>query len=306
MESRHTCLGCGGSCHGVKVRLVGDAEIERIERIGAEMGVPDPVADGYLRFVDGRCPFQQGAWCGIHARYGADAKPRICGQYPLVVLRTEDGVRTGVDTGCYQGVRTWRSGDVVRFDDLFANEVLADPMQARHERVFVEAAGAPGATIAGLVRLVTMSGPGEGLPPGFGARVVRRLRASDLAPLIARRELGLVPGEHLRPVLDAVERLDLDALPWPVLDADTEAWAVDVVRRVVWLRLAHDLPVVQGVALLALSGALVCAWADPTPDRFGPAFAAWTRVMRARPFWRAVMPTPDVVYQLATGRSPPA
>ena len=61
------------------------------------MGIDQPFVNGVLRQTEeGRCVFlDETHLCRIHAQYGADAKPLICRQYPIVGVRTETGERQG-------------------------------------------------------------------------------------------------------------------------------------------------------------------------------------------------------------------
>jgi hypothetical protein len=69
----------------------------------------------------------------------------------------------------------------------------------------------------------------------------------------------------------------------------------------VFLRLATRIPLVQGVALIVLSGAVALAWAHSDPERFGPGMASWNRVIRAGSFWQSLTPTPADMQWLARG-----
>jgi hypothetical protein len=86
-----------------------------------------------------------------------------------------------------------------------------------------------------------------------------------------------------------------------VLSPAEDAWAVESTRRMVYLRLAAEIPWGAGIALLVLSGAVICAWADPEPDAFGPALASWNRAIRAQPFWARLLPDQPRLQWLAQG-----
>jgi hypothetical protein len=89
---------------------------------------------------------------------------------------------------------------------------------------------------------------------------------------------------------------------WPALSPEQEAWALDVVRRMVLLRLLHATRLApHPAALLLLAGALSCAMADPRPEVFGPAVAAWTRALRAPGFRAALVPNGAVMGWLVGG-----
>jgi len=64
---------------------------------------------------------------------------------------------------------------------------------------------------------------------------------------------------------------------WPAID---ESLALDVTRRVVWLRLLADtVPFAPAAASLALLGAVALGWSGT--DRYAPGLSAWTRALRA-------------------------
>jgi Fe-S-cluster containining protein len=297
---RHACLGCGGSCQGVRVRLIGD-EVTRIPAIAATLGVEQPVVDGVLRQVDGRCVFLDDAnRCRIHAAHGSAAKPWICRQYPLVVARTEAGDRLGIDPGCYTAWSTWRDGPAVEVDEFAANKAERDSATAQEEQAFLGLAR--NGTVSGLLGALIPGGDpaAEALPNGLAGRWITRLQHAPSA-MVDRPENGPSFRGALLPVLAAATTWSPDSPPpWPILAAPEDAWAVEVARRLVFLRLIPHLPV-RGTALLALLGAVACAWADPRPERFGPAMSAWSRALRVPAFWSRIVPGPAELQWLATG-----
>jgi len=306
-DLRHTCLGCGGSCRGVRVPLVGDDEPVRVAALAKDLGVDDPIVGGALRQVDGSCVFLDEALrCRIHARFGSEAKPRVCRQYPTVVVHTEGGVRAGIDPGCYTAWRTWRDGPTIDVEAFVAGRSDLDERQTQYEYGLLGLTSEPGATIASLLAAMCPSAiDGTGLPAGFSGRLVHVLKSADVAGLAARPEAGPSMRASLGPLARAVNGWVTTAPPaWPVLDAESEAWAIEVVRRTLFLRVVSHIPLVQGVALLTAAGAVACAWADPRPAAFGPALAGWTRALRAPMFLRALAPDPGALLWLATGHRP--
>lgn len=304
---RHACLGCGGSCRGVNVPLVGEDEIGRMVVLAYGLGIDNPIVDGALRLQDGACVFLDAdARCRLHTRWGPEAKPRVCRQYPTVVVHTEAGARSGIDPGCYTAWKTWRTGPEVDVEAFVGAEATLDERQARYEAGLLGVTGQPGATIA---RLLEAMCPGKvddtGLPPGLAARMVERVQAADVPGLVARPEAGASFRAALAPLAASVGTWRADAPPvWRGLPAESEAWAVEVVRRTLHLRLSSRIPYVQGVALLVATGAVVCGWADARPEAFGPALAAWSRALRMPAFWRALTPDPAALLWLATGARP--
>lgn len=280
---RQACTGCGGSCLGVRVRLFPDEEV-RMRTFAAELGIEDPVVDGRLRTVDGGCVFLDGPRCGIHARWGSKAKPAICSQYPVILLDTGAERRLGTDPGCYSAFAT-RDAPPLPSDGALPTTVSLDPAGERAEA----------ATLAVLERSPTIhaaldafTGPGAA---GFPDRWHALVTAADLGRMLARPETGAAVRTALTPVISAPPRPD-------TLTAEQHAWAVEVARRMVALRLASSVPYVPAVALLALGGALSCAWADATPGVFEPALAGWVRAIRAPIWWGAILPDPGALGRL--------
>ncbi|MCB9759412.1 MAG: YkgJ family cysteine cluster protein [Alphaproteobacteria bacterium] len=302
---RHRCMGCGGSCQSVHVSLFGD-EPERIRALAAQLDVSEPVdEDNHLRKVDGACVFlDPGNLCRIHARFGPEAKPTVCRQFPIVAVRAEDGVRVGIDPSCYTAVQTWRDGPLAEEGSLISSKVSFEEGQARQEARLIEDLEAPGATVAGVLARLCGQAPPEdgGLPEGFGERLLERIRAGKVQEFVSGAIVGPQMAAALGPVL--AHAVDSDAPgPWPVLSPEAEAWAIEATRRVVFLRLASvSLPSVAGVGLLMLSGAVLCGWTAPDTETFGHHLSGWIRALRFRPFWTRITPDPRTLSWLATGR----
>lgn len=283
----HACAGCGGSCRGVRVRVLPD-EVPALLDHAAALGVPAPIEDGRLRFVDGACVFLADDRCALHARFGPAAKPAVCRQYPLVVVDTESGRRVGVDPGCYAAWST-REAPTLALDVAHAHPSLLDPAAARQEVALVALLATPGLGIADALGAI-------GVAPGFEARWLAALRAARLDTLLARPDTGSAVRDALAGPVGALAGYDTP--PALALAPAEEAWALEVTRRVLALRLCASFPFVPGVALLALGGALVCGWADPRPTAFGPALAGWARAMRAPVWWSALVGGPEAMRAL--------
>jgi len=93
----HRCQRCGASCTGSRVVPIDHDEAARIRTLAAALGIPSPLADGALRQNMGRCCFWAAdAGCRLHETHGADAKPRVCRQFPIV----RAGNRVAIDPAC--------------------------------------------------------------------------------------------------------------------------------------------------------------------------------------------------------------
>jgi Fe-S-cluster containining protein len=298
---RHACTACGGSCQGVRVRLTDDDERARIAELGPQLGVDDPLEGDVLRMRGGACVFQrEDGLCAIHRQFGAEAKPRICRQYPLVGLKDGRDVRVGIDPGCYAGLETRRSGPEVSPRDLAVSRNDVSEREAMFEEAFLDLSGSDDASVARMIAWLTgQARAANTLPPGFAGRLVQRVQAASLDVLLDLPDTSPKLRHHLLTAAD----WDPAAPPaWPALTPEVDAYAVDVARRMVFLRLGVPaLPSQATAALLTLCGAVLLGWAAPRPEHFGPALAAWARAIRARTFWRALAPDGRTLSWLATG-----
>lgn len=304
---RHGCTGCGACCQGAVVHLL-DGEADLVEAQAAELGIPEPVIDGKLRASGGRCAFlDDQRRCRIHAHFGGNAKPLVCRQFPFVVVQTEDGLRAGIDPASTGYTSTRLDGPPLDPPPGVRPRPAQLPAdQARVEAQLVALCNAPRATVATLLGALCGVEGGTDLPPGFAGRWIRTIQGAPIRELLHRPDVGPDHRAVLLPMLDAAAHWDPDAPPaWPVLAATEEQLALHLIRDVLWLRLATRIPLVQAVTLLTASGAVACAWADPTPARFGPALSMWCRLLRAMPFWQALAPTPAHLQALASGSPKP-
>jgi len=297
----HVCQACGMSCQGIHVWLTPE-ERPRVRELGARWGFDDVVEDNHLAFHDGRCRFLDAAGlCRVHAELGYDAKPLICRQYPVVLVRTEDGVRGGLDPGCYQTWQTWRDGPPVTFERCAVERRLLEPRLYRQEQGLLELLDAEDLDLARFACLLAGRGPeADGMPVRLAHRMVERLQ---LAPL--RDLLSLPGGEAMRrvlgPLMDAIPRWSPHRPPtWPPTSPADEALAIETIRRMIFLRIGTH-PTPMHTVVLMLVGAIACAWADPRREVYGPALAGWSRAIRAEPIWRSLAPREEALMWLARG-----
>jgi hypothetical protein len=284
--------------------LEDEEEAARIQRIAEEMGVENPIVDNILRQDNGTCPFlASDGKCGIHARFGLEAKPLVCQQFPYVLLDTESGPRAGVDPSSFHTLATWHTAPPYTNPVGQPRRSRLEPDNVRVEAAIIAQCSAEGATVASVMGMLC-GAPGHDpqLPPGFASRLATRLKRMHLGLLLQAADGGPAQRDALRPLVDLIEELDPDRPPaWPALAPNEDAFAVEVTRRMVFLRLVTQVPIVQGVALLMLSGAVALGWACPDPDRFGPALASWSRLIRAGSFWQSLTPSPMHMHWLARG-----
>jgi len=304
-ENRYECLGCGSCCFGHAIGLIDEAEEARIRQAGAQLGVPDPVVDGQLRYADHRCVFHgDDRLCRIHKELGAEVKPLRCQLWPLKIVRADDGLRFGVDPGCLNLWRTWRTGpEQEPGERMVVRPSATTAAESRVEQQLLAMATAEQATIPGLWSVLCGEGRIDAteMPAAVPGRIAVRAKTIRMSQLLGKAEFGdglIEPLAHLGPFLEA-----LDPAHPPVLrmSAEQDAFAREVLRRKLWLREAPVSPAAHGLALLTLMGAVVCHWADPTPETFGPALAAWTRMMRFQAFWLRIAPEMEILRWLSTG-----
>lgn len=290
---RHSCHRCGTCCTGWRVRLADTGEQRRLIRQAEILGVEQPIEEGSLRRVDGRCAFL-GAdnMCRIHARFGHDQKPLVCQFFPRRALVAGDVVRVGADPGCTSTWKSWHNGPLLDLSPIPSPRAESFPAElAAAEEGLIGLAGADGMTLAlfwGVVAGDRSAMPE--LPLGLIGRLATRLK--HIAPYLRDPDNGDIAGGWLFPMADAIDAVDVARPPSIVgrLDAEQEAFALEVLRRTLFLRLGDEVIPPIGQALLWLGGVLAAAWADPRPERFGPALSAWSRVSRLTNFWAPLMP----------------
>jgi Fe-S-cluster containining protein len=119
--ARFECQGSGECCQNYNLGPITPGDVARLEGLGleAEYG-PGPyhVEDGEHLFLKkghgDRCMFlQEDNKCGVHARFGADAKPLMCRSYPIETLGTIDGLKVFDKGSCATFARSARAGQTL-------------------------------------------------------------------------------------------------------------------------------------------------------------------------------------------------
>ena len=281
-------------------------ERERIERYGELLGIERAVENEEVRVHEGRCVFLgEDLLCRIHKEYGFQEKPRRCQEFPIKMLRTESAqIRVGIDPGCVNTYRSWQAGAEQVLEEPLVRQTEWEAPDQHIEALFLRAAAHPQATIGGMLHLMAglpMRASTE-LPPGFASRLIQRAQAARLRQFIHHPELGWGMRSSLKHLPDCVERLDPETPPeWPTLTEEQEAFALEVLRRMLFLRFAPMTPASQGLCLMVLSGAVLAAWADPSEKAFGEALSVWSRIVRIKALWFRFFPDPATMRWLATG-----
>jgi Fe-S-cluster containining protein len=126
--ARFQCQGSGECCQNYVFGPLDDDDIVRLDSLDLSAFGPGPYYE--TRSLDSgqqvralvapndRCMFlRDDRKCGLHAKFGADAKPKLCRQYPLEVLICLDGMRIFDKGSCATFAVSSRSG-LPLIDDL--------------------------------------------------------------------------------------------------------------------------------------------------------------------------------------------
>lgn len=302
---RHACHACGACCEGWRIRFVDKSEEARIVRHGAALGIEQPVVDGGLRMVDGRCVFlDERKLCRIHATFGATEKPKVCQQFPKRATLAEDGYRVGLDPACVSTEKTWADGPEIDPLPAMQEERRLPADVAAAERGLIGLTFVPGASVARFVgQFVGDPRSAPELPMGFAQRMVKVLSGFQLAAHITGPPYGDDIRQRLAHVEPLLRRLDVLRPPrWAnVLTPAQDAFALEVLRRHLFLRLGDPAVPPFAQALLITLGIAACAWADATPAAFASALSSWARLVRSSGVWGQLLPDSDRARWLATG-----
>jgi hypothetical protein len=281
-------------------------EAERVLAHAERLGVAEPVVDGRLRQIDGRCAFLlTDQRCAIHAAFGADAKPLVCRQFPFVRVDADGELRDGIDPASHAWATTRRDGPPLVPPAGAAPRPAPLPPDQRHaEAALLAALAAPDASLGSAVRLLCGRAPGDGVPVDVAARWHARLTAAPLGPLLDRPEVGPLHRRSLAPLLDALRASPHP--PPPRLTPTDERAALDLVHETIALRLVSRCPLVALTGLTLLLGATSIAGVAPDPRAFHVGLSTWCRTIRATPFLAALFPSPDALrWIVAGGNTPP-
>jgi len=306
---RHACHLCGTCCQGWRVHMSDDAEVLRIQRQAAELGIDDPLEERTLRTHKGRCVFLSDEnRCRIHERFGSDEKPLVCRQYPRRATLTEDGLRVGLDPTCSSTDRSWADGPEVEPYVGLRSEIQLAPDLAQSERALIGLLLDPNMTIARFVAIITGAPKADGeLPVGFVGRMIAALRVAHLPALMEDPDHGPELLWRLEAMAQLLKELDpASPPPWEgLLSPANEAFALEVLRRHLFMRLGDPTlpPIAQ--TLLVLAGIMLAGWSDPIGDYFGTSLSAWMRLIRLQAVWARIMPVTETARWLLSGDGPP-
>src|SRR5262249_20461025 len=208
--ARFECQGSGACCQSYVFGPIDDADTARLEALRLAEAFPhvarpyvktDDRGIRHLRSVDDRCIFLEGHRCGIHARFGAAAKPAICQLYPLETHATIAGLRLADKGGCARYATSARSGPPLEQDLVRVKPLLAGmPHDLRHPIVALD--GIPcdfsvaldfARTAMALVKKSPYNAPAALADAGVGLAHLRAaLAACPLEPGQPERAVGNV------------------------------------------------------------------------------------------------------------------
>jgi Fe-S-cluster containining protein len=144
--ARFACQGSGACCQGYAFGPLSDADVAGLDALDLATAFPrlappyveTHAAGRYLRRDGDRCVFLGADQrCGLHAAFGADAKPGFCRLYPLESFGTVEGIRV-VDRGtCATFAISARAG-LPLADDLARVRPLLHPPVLHHPVALVD------------------------------------------------------------------------------------------------------------------------------------------------------------------------
>lgn len=267
-------------------------------------GVREALDGDFLRQTEsGQCVFlDEQQLCRVHRVFGAEAKPLICQQYPLVALFTESGQRIGIDPGCYSAFSTDVNGDPVEVsDEIVRRKVEFDRPFSKMEEVLLTLLTRPSQSVGGAIARLA-GGANSGLPVGFAERLIEALHVDGIRRACEHPSAGPSVRAGLAPIMERLPAWLAQAPQEPAWDPEMTRWGLEVSRRMIWLRLAPQLPSPMVVALLSLCGALVAKWAHGQDQSgYAVSLAAWSRAMRRPLFWGSLLPDPGALQRLLRG-----
>lgn len=297
---RHACQMCGGSCNITHVPLYRDADRAGIERAREALGIEARVEDGTLLGEGGTCVFLgPDNRCRIHATLGAQHKPHVCRQWPLTAIRVGESVRVGIDPCCLTHGSSWKTAPALDAAQMSVSTVPVSESEAAAEAQVVALLSADGMTVGAALGI--LAGAGPSLPSGLADRLLGQIRALPVDRVVGHEDVGPLVADALTALRATADRHP-SAPPWPAWSAEVDAFAVDAVRRMVWLRIATQGPGAVPVAAYGLMGALLAGWTAPDdPARATRLLACWLRLLRLPGMWALLLPDGGALQRLLRG-----
>lgn len=208
-ESRFTCHGSGQCCRTYALGPLDEEDVRRLEALDLAGRFPEAGPGPYVRRNDQdaiylerreeRCVFlQPDALCGIHARFGSEAKPKVCRSYPWNAQLTIAGLRISDQSECSTFGRSVRAGEPLATQLERVLPLFPERLEVHHPLVLLDAAHpCDYGWILALEQKVQPLFSGEtgvpGRPGPLEALLATGRRALELARALA--QVPLAPGE---------------------------------------------------------------------------------------------------------------
>jgi Fe-S-cluster containining protein len=305
---RAECARCGASCSSYRVGplLPEDGDLVEAAAPVVRASFPDQPIDAPIVFEDyrgvraaflakddGFCVFfRQGTGCTIHALLGAEAKPRVCRLFPMMLVDAGELLRVGTLPTCLHDFEVWQDGAPVpgpEIEEVVADGRLAAPRPEQEgEAMVLQALGGPGLTTDLLLRLIGGGAPVVDLDGWLQRRLAAlfagidalRAEGGDAGPLHPGVPIAEVVAELRAWVEGRAEAV------WPEVPEAGLPWLRNALRRLVFLRETRRFPALQWALLAGVAAARwAAAWADDgdafDARRFGQGFAALLVVLES-------------------------
>jgi Fe-S-cluster containining protein len=215
-EARFECQGSGACCRAYSLGPIApgdEAKVMALDLAAAfpEAGgvyfeshaLPGGASARYLRRVNGGCVFlQSDAHCGLHARFGPDAKPSTCKVFPLSHVVRFDGAHVFDRGECSRFSTSARAGEPLARTPQRLLPVMQQERRLEHPIVQL----APGIVVdfalyAPLVQRAIEECAAPGITAPEALRALAR-RTTTLVSLLEELPLNLAaPGAALAQVL---------------------------------------------------------------------------------------------------------
>jgi Fe-S-cluster containining protein len=154
-ETRFACQGSGACCRNYMFGPLEDEDCARLDALDADarrampdLGdgplyvtlPPEKGGDRFLRTVDDHCIFlRPDERCGLHAAFGADAKPGLCRLFPYVALPTLLGIKIFDGGECASFATSARCGTPLTEDFERVRRLAGTHFNLYHPTVLLDA-----------------------------------------------------------------------------------------------------------------------------------------------------------------------
>ena len=183
-------------------------------------------------------------------------------------------MRAAIDPGCMHAWEDWRDGPEAELTGLVTSNGRRVLEWEAEEEALLALLNPEKRTVPQILAAL------EWTPDDLA----QQLAASGLDRRLLHPENSTSIRDRLAHVATYISGL---TEPPPLLLAPAEqAWGIEVARRFLFIRASREgRPLSQAIMMLA--GIYACGWADPSPERFGPAMSAWSRIMRTEA-WKSL------------------